>query len=83
MPPISTTGSRRSRRDHASQQPATQSIDADRIEALSANKLRYALFSVSCPECGERRIHNSDGLRRCPGCRTHYFLVASPAGNAA
>lgn len=58
-------------------------VPARRIDAKSRNGLDYSLFSIACPECGERRIHNSDGLRRCPGCRTHYFLVASPAGNAA
>lgn len=83
MPTDSDTRTRRLKREYSSQITATRSVNADRFDAVSGNKLRYSLYAVSCPDCGERRIHNSDGPRRCP-CGTHYTVVVStPAGTAA
>lgn len=60
-----------------------QRVPARRFNAVSGNKLTYSLFATTCPSCGEPRIHNSDGPRRCPGCKAHYVLVVTPAGTAA
>ena len=39
--------------------------------------LPSTLVVTRCPECGARRRHVSDGLRRCPGCRTTYRIVVT------
>ena len=65
-------------------QQRTRSADATpqvvpgvRATTIGGSKLTNSLYFAGCPGCGVRRRHVSDGLRRCPGCRTLYVITVT------
>jgi len=57
-----------------------QRVFGPRTDSTSFNGLPRSQWSVRCSRCGNRRVHNSDGLRKCP-CGAMYEVCTGAVIN--
>jgi hypothetical protein len=51
-------------------------VFATRLDWVTRYGLSASRFSARCPQCQQKRLHVSDGERRCP-CGQHYQVVVA------